>query len=394
MMTETDVQEMTTADARRRDPLRQVRYSLPTTILFGQGVLEELPALLEQIKVVNPLLITDKGLAATTVPAQVTTVLDKAGVTHAVFDEVQSDPSTQLVDQIAELVLKGGHDGVIGLGGGSAMDSAKAAAAAATNGVSSLKLVGQENVENAPLPIIAIPTTAGPGSEVTRFAVLTDEKAGAKVSIASMKIMPVFAILAPELTVGIPAIFTSGTGLDALGHAIESYGSVWNNPISEGMALQAITLIGQHLRTATNDPTNLQARGGMLAASCIAELAANTTRLGLAHALAVPLGATHHIPHGLAVGMMLVPMCAFNEQVDPERYARIASALEPGSTDIVAALTSLYEDIGMESRLAEFGVIPEDYDRVIDLALKSDNVDANPREASRAQLAALLGAAL
>jgi alcohol dehydrogenase len=357
-------------------------------------VLEELPALLEQIKVVNPLLITDKGLAATTVPAQVTTVLDKAGVTHAVFDEVQSDPSTQLVDQIAELVLKGGHDGVIGLGGGSAMDSAKAAAAAATNGVSSLKLVGQENVENAPLPIIAIPTTAGPGSEVTRFAVLTDEKAGAKVSIASMKIMPVFAILAPELTVGLPAKFTSGTGLDALGHAIESYGSVWNNPISEGMALQAITLIGQHLRTATNDPTNLQARGGMLAASCIAELAANTTRLGLAHALAVPLGATHHIPHGLAVGMMLVPMCAFNEQVDPERYARIASALEPGSTDIVAALTSLYEDIGMESRLAEFGVIPEDYDRVIDLALKSDNVDANPREASRAQLAALLGAAL
>jgi alcohol dehydrogenase len=393
-MTETDVQLVTTTGARRRDPLRQVRYSLPTTILYGQGVLEELPALLDQIKVVNPILITDKGLAATTVPAQVTAVLDKAGVTHAVFDEVQSDPSTQLVDRIAELILKGGHDGVIGLGGGSAMDSAKAAAAAAANGVPSLMLVGQENVENAPLPIIAIPTTAGPGSEVTRFAVLTDEEAGAKVSIASMKIMPVFAVLSPELTIGIPAKITSGTGLDALGHAIESYGSVWNNPISEGMAIQAITLIGQHLRTATNDPTNLEARGGMLAASCIAELAANTTRLGLAHALAVPLGATHHVPHGLAVGMMLIPMCAFNEQVDPERYARIASALEPGSTDVVAALTSLYEDIGMESRLAEFGVIPEDYDRVIDLALRSDNVDANPREASRAQLAALLEAAL
>jgi alcohol dehydrogenase len=393
-MTETDVQLVTTTGARRRDPLRQVRYSLPTTILYGQGVLEELPALLDQIKVVNPILITDKGLAATTVPAQVTAVLDKAGVTHAVFDEVQSDPSTQLVDRIAELILKGGHDGVIGLGGGSAMDSAKAAAAAAANGVPSLMLVGQENVENAPLPIIAIPTTAGPGSEVTRFAVLTDEEAGAKVSIASMKIMPVFAVLSPELTIGLPAKITSGTGLDALGHAIESYGSVWNNPISEGMAIQAITLIGQHLRTATNDPTNLEARGGMLAASCIAELAANTTRLGLAHALAVPLGATHHVPHGLAVGMMLIPMCAFNEQVDPERYARIASALEPGSTDVVAALTSLYEDIGMESRLAEFGVIPEDYDRVIDLALRSDNVDANPREASRAQLAALLEAAL
>lgn len=393
-MTETDVQLMTTAGTRRRDPLRRVRYALPTTILYGQGVLEELPALLEQLKVVNPILVTDRGLAATTVPAQVTSVLDKAGVTHAVFDDVQSDPSTDLVDQIAELVLKGKHDGVIGLGGGSAMDSAKAAAAAVANGVPSLKLVGQEKVEKTPLPIIAIPTTAGPGSEVTRFAVLTDVKAGAKVSIASMKIMPIFAVLAPELTVGLPAKFTSGTGLDALGHAIESYGSVWNNPISEGMALQAISLIGQHLRTAINDPSNLVARGGMLAASCIAELAANTTRLGLAHALAVPLGATHHVPHGLAVGMMLIPMCAFNEQADPERYARIASALEPGSTDVVGALTSLYTDIGMNAKLTEFGVTPEDYDRVIDLALKSDNVDANPREASRAQLAALLEAAL
>ena len=393
-MTDTRVQTEARAGARRRDRLRPVRYALPTTILYGQGVLKELPSLLAEIGVANPLLVTDKGLAATPVPAQVVAVLKSAGIKHSIFDQVESDPSTKLVDFIADLIGTGAHDGVIGLGGGSSMDSAKAAAAAAANSVSSLQLAGPDKVEKTPLPIIAIPTTAGPGSEVTRFAVLTDADAGAKVSIASMKIMPVFAILAPELTVGLPAKLTAGTGLDALGHAIESYGSVWNNPISEGMALQAITLIGQNLPIATKDPTNLEARAGMLAASCIAELAANTTRLGLAHALAVPLGATHHIPHGLAVGMMLIPMCAFNEQVDPERYARIASALEPGSTDIVAALTSLYRDIDMTSRLAEFGVAPEDYDRVIDLAVKSDNVDANPREASRAELAALLEAAL
>lgn len=393
-MTDTRIQAKTSTGGRRRDPLRQVRYALPTTILYGRDVLSELPSLLAQIGSANPLLVTDKGLAATPVPKQVAAVLTRAGIAHGVFDQVESDPSTDLVDSIAHLIGKGAHDAVIGLGGGSSMDSAKAASAAAANGVPSLKLVGPDKVQKSPLPIIAIPTTAGPGSEVTRFAVLTDSKAGAKVSIASMKIMPTFAILAPELTVGLPAKLTAGTGLDALGHAIESYGSIWNNPISEGMALQAISLIGQNLRVATNDPTNLEARAAMLAASCIAELAANTTRLGLAHALAVPLGATHHVPHGLAVGMMLIPMCAFNAQIDPERYARIASALEPGSTDVVAALASLYSDIGMNMRLTEYGVAPDDYDRIIDLALKSDNVEANPREASRAELVSLLEAAL
>jgi alcohol dehydrogenase len=245
-----------------------------------------------------------------------------------------------------------------------------------------------------PLPVVAIPTTAGPGSEVTKFAVLTDRSAGAKLSIASMAIMPSWAILDPALTVGLPAGFTLATGLDALSHAVESYGSVWNNPISEGMALQAITLIGANLRVAYAEPENLNARAGMLAASCIAELAANTTRLGLGHALGVPMGATHHIPHGLAVGMMLPPMCRFNAEVEPRRYARIAEALDPTAADLDGALTALYADINMDARLSQFGVSDGDFDRITDLALRSDNVLANPREATRDDFASLLTQAL
>lgn len=378
---------------RYRDPLRQVRYELPTTILYGVGILDQLPQILRDMGAANPLVITDRGLAATPIPSRITEILKSAGVEHGLFQEVESDPSTELVDSLAALLRERDHDSVIGLGGGSAMDAAKAAAAAATANVPVTELVGPEQVRKDPLLIIAVPTTAGPGSEVTRFAVLSDKSAGAKVSIASMKIMPKFALLEPELTLGLPAALTAGTGLDALGHAVESYGSVWNNPVSEGMAIHAISLIGQHLRTATLDPSNVIGRAGMLAASCIAELAANATRLGLAHALAVPLGATHNVPHGIAVGMMLPPMCKFNEEVEPMRYQRVATALDPQASDLSEALGSLYSDIGMSSRLRDFGVEPDSFDRVLDLAVRSDNVQANPRVAGREELRGLLQAA-
>ncbi|MDV3125438.1 iron-containing alcohol dehydrogenase [Mycobacterium sp. 21AC1] len=386
--------DLATPTARVRDPLRPVTYSLPTTIVFGRDVLTQLPDITRETGIRYPLIVTDRGLAATDIPDRVTATLREAGFRYEQFTDVESDPSTELVDRIGTLLVQNSHDGVIGLGGGSAMDAAKAAAAVATNGVGAAELTGPEKVRVEPLPVIAIPTTAGPGSEVTKFAVLTDHAAGAKLSIASMAIMPKWAILDPALTVGLPPKFTLATGLDALCHAIESYGSAWNNPISEGMALQAISLIGANLRSAYHVPGNLEARAGMLAASCIAELAANTTRLGLGHALGVPMGATHGVPHGLAVGMMLPPMCRFNAEVEPQRYQRVAAALDPTAGDLNAALSALYRDIDMDSRLSQFGVAPGDFDRIIDLAVRSDNVLANPREARRQDLAALLQEAL
>ena len=378
------------SEARPRDPLRVARYVLPTTIVYGTGVVDQLPGLLAEAGISHPLIVTDRGLTATPLPQRVSAVLTAAGVVHEIYAEVEPDPTIAVVDALTRLLQAQGNDGVIGLGGGSAMDAAKAAAAAATSGLPVRALVGPDKVPCDPLPIIAVPTTAGTGSEVTRFAVLTDVEAGAKASLASMRIMPKFAVLDPALTLGLPPGLTASTGMDALAHAVESYGSVWNNPVSEGMALRAVELVGRHLRTAVRTPGDLEARGGMLAASCIAELAANTTRLGLAHALAVPLGATHHIPHGVGVAMMLGPMCAYNEEVDPARYARLAAALDPSSQTMSGAVASLRADVGLFSRLRDFGFSPDDHDRVVALAMRSDNVQANPRPAGPAELRDLL----
>lgn len=395
-MTEKATVADTTAagpEVRSRDPLRLARYELPTRIVYGEGALGQLPELLREAGVRHPLIITDRGLAATPVPQRVSDVLTAAGVDHGIFVDVEPDPTTTVVDAAAALIRERQHDGVIGLGGGSGMDAAKAAAAAATSEVPVAELVGPGKVQRDPLPIVAIPTTSGTGSEVTQFAVLSDIDAGTKVSLASMRLMPMFAVLEPELTCGLPPALTASTGLDALGHATESYGSVWNNPVSEGMALHAISLIGAHLRTAVKNPADKIARAGMLAASCIAELAANTTRLGLAHALAVPLGATHHIPHGVGVAMILRPMVAFNEEAEPARYHTVVSMLDPSSDRLSMAMARLYKDVGLDARLSDFGVVPEDYDRVIAMAMRSDNVKANPRAAGTEELRALLRAA-
>lgn len=340
-----------------------------------------------------PLVVTDRALGASAVTQRVVSVLSSAGIKHELFAQVEPDPTTAVADEIAALLRSRGHDVVIGLGGGSPMDAAKAAAAGATSGLASMELVGQDKVPCDPLPLVAIPTTAGTGSEVTRFAVLSDDAAGTKVSIASLRIMPRFALLDPSLTTGLPPQLTASTGMDALAHAVESYGSVWNNPVSEGMALHAIGLVGQHLRTATKQPGDLLARAGMLAASCIAELAANTTRLGLAHALAVPLGATHHVPHGVGVAMLLGAMCAYNEEVDPLRYRRMNEAMGNPEPSMSSTVRALCKDLGLNARLGDFGVEKADYRRVVAMAMKSDNVLANPRPAGEEELAGLLAQA-
>lgn len=378
------------AQARPRDSLRLARYQLPTTIVYGADALGELPALLAEAGVAYPLVVTDRGLAATPVPGRVVAILTAAGIRHELFAEVEPDPTMAVVDRIAGLLRERGHDGVIGLGGGSAMDAAKAAAAAAAAGLPVREIVGPDNVPTDPLPTIAIPTTAGTGSEVTRFAVLSDPEAGVKASVASMRIMPKFAVLDASLTTGLPATLTASTGLDALAHAVESFGSVWNNPVSEGMALHAVGLVGQHLRTAATDPGNLVARGGMLAASSIAELAANFTRLGLAHALAVPLGATNHVPHGVGVAMLLAPMCAYNEAVDPARYERLTAAFGAEGQPFSGVVGTLCSDLGLTARLRDFDFDEVDRERVIEIALRSDNVLANPRSVEAADLRQLL----
>lgn len=379
--------------ARRRDAGRMAVYELPTRIVLGLGSVHQLGKELDGLNVRRPLVVTDQGVKGAGIIDRVLEALRPHGKAPGVFDEVESDPTTAIVERLGAELSAGDHDGVIAVGGGSAMDAGKAAAALATNGGSTLDLVGPDNVATDPLPVLAIPTTAGTGSEVTQFAVLSDKDAGTKVSIASMKVMPRVALLDPELTYSLPAQITASTGVDALAHAVESYGSVWTHPIAEGLALYAVELVGRHLRTAVEKKDH-EARAAMLAASCIAELAANSTRLGLSHALAVPLGATHHVPHGVAVALTLPHMCRFNEAADPARYERLKAAFDPDATTMSQAVESLNRNVGISGGLRSWGVDENDFDRVIGLALRSDNVLANPRSADHPELAAMLRAAL
>jgi alcohol dehydrogenase len=378
---------------RPRDLGRPFQYQLPTEIVFGEGRIDDIADHLKKHGITRPLIITDHGLRATGIIDRVESLLSKAGFDADTFDDVTSDPKTSTVEEVRERITDRRHNGTIGVGGGSALDVAKAAAALATNSGAPTDYVGREKLVHDPLPIIAVPTTAGTGSEVTMWSVLTDAQTGKKVSIGSVRIMPRVALLDPELTYGLPPAITASTGMDALSHAVESYGSVWNHSIAEPLALRAIELVGKNLRQAVENGADREARRGMLMASLVSELAANSTRLGLCHALAIPVGATHHVPHGIANAILLSPVADFNAAADPIRYQTVASLLN-GSNDAATAIDTLRRSVGIVGGLASWNVTPDDFGRIADMALQSDNVQANPREAGKEDLIAILQAAL
>lgn len=389
----TNVDKWGPVRVRTRNPARPFEYRLPTEIVFGEGRIRELADHLRAHGLTRPLIVTDRGLRSTGIIDRVETILVEAGLPARVFDAVTSDPLTSTVEEVRDVIAEHGLNGTVGIGGGSSLDVAKAAAALATNPGAPQAYVGREKLTHDPLPIVAVPTTAGTGSEVTIWSVLTDAQTGAKVSIGSVRIMPRVALLDPELTYGLPPAITAATGMDALSHAVESYGSVWNHPIAESLALRAIELVGQHLRPAVSNGADPMARRGMLMASLISELAANSTRLGLCHALALPLGANHHVPHGVANALLLAPVADFNAAAAPDRY-RIIATLLGAPDDAAIAIDRLRGDIGITDGLAAWNVRPDDFGRIVAMALKSDNCQANPREAGEQELTALLHAAL
>lgn len=376
---------------RERDLARAFDYRLPTHIIFGDGRVSELPALVTNLDMTRPLIVTDAGLRATGIVERIEDVMKGQVTSYGIFDRVASDPKVSIVQEVVDLIKSEGYDGLVGVGGGSSLDVAKAAAALATNPGEPTSYVGRDKIAEPPLPYVAIPTTAGTGSEVTIWSVLTDDETGSKVSIGAVTMMPDVALLDPDLTVGLPPNITAATGMDALSHAVESYGSVWNHTIAEPLALQAIELVGRYLERAVNDGKDLEARRGMLLASLVAELAANSTRLGVCHALALPVGAVYHVPHGVANAILLDVVADFNASAAPQRYTTIAQRLNWGS-DTASGIAALRQAIGITERFADWQV--DDFGRLADMAMKSDNVLANPRAADREQLIAILRAAM
>jgi len=374
-------------------------YHIPSAIEFGWGSLARLPVLVRGLGGTRALVVGDPGVAKAGIVERVMGMLTTAGISATAFTDVESDPDVSSVDGGVQLAKSKECDVVVGVGGGSALDTAKAVGLMLTNPGNIRDYVGMGKVQCAGAPVIAIPTTAGTGSELTIWSVLSDKEKKVKISIGSVLNCARVALLDPELTLSLPPGVTATTGMDALTHALESYVNKATQPISEAMSEQAMTLIARSLRVAVAQPDNAQARADMLLASTIAAMAFNNTRLGLVHAFAMPLGSRFHIPHGLVNAIMLPAVMRYNLIGNLGKYSRIAeifgvplaglSQREAAERSVVA-IECLKADVGITAKLGQFGVTEADLEGVADEALLSGNVPVNPRQPTRDDMKALL----
>ena len=373
---------------------------VPTDIHFGCGVLNTLPEKIRSLGGRRVFLITDKGIGTAGILQKVLDLLASAQIACEVYDDVKPDSGSKLIGEAAERLRKCKAEVLVGIGGGSSLDTAKAVATVATNPGTILDYVGLHKVKNPLSPVIAIPTTAGTGSEVSLWSVFTNDDNGLKVAVGSLHVYPTIALCDPELTLELPPLITAATGMDALAHGIECYTNNACQPVSAALAWNAIQLIGKHLRNAVVGGANRDSRYAMLLASTMAGIAMNPTRLGLAHALAMPLGSWDiRIPHGIAIAVTLPKVMKFNWVAAPDRFAAVARALGQPVAQMspadaaqcaVATVENLARDIHIPTGLREYGLRASDIPKVIDEAMKSGNVVVNPRATSKEQLTGVL----
>ncbi len=315
-------------------------YQLGTRIVFGAGRLAELGGEARALAGQRVLLVTDPGIVAAGLADKAREALGEAGVESAVFSDVSANPSDRECCAAAAAAVAFGAQGIVGLGGGSALDTAKAAAALVTNGGRVKDWEDPRQLEKEPLPMLAVPTTAGTGSEVTWVAVITDEEHRYKMTLLDPRIAPDVAIVDPDLTASLPANVTAATGADALVHAIEAYTCQVANPVSDALALRAIELIAHALPAAVQDGGDTVARCDMLLASTLAGMAFMNADVGAVHCMGESLGGLRGTPHGVACAVFLPFVLEFNLEADPARHAAVARALgagKPGMTDAEAA---------------------------------------------------------
>ena len=383
--------------------MRAFSYHIPTQIEFGNGAIARLPEFVKALGGSRVLVVGDPGVQRVGLIDRVQAILTGASIFNAVYADVESDPATRSVDEGTVHGKANGCDLVVGIGGGSALDTAKAIGLMLVNDGNIKDYVGIGKVPRAGAPVIAVPTTAGTGSELTIWSVLSDKVAKAKISVGSVLNCPAIALLDPELTLSLPPQITAATGMDALTHALESYVNTATQPISEAMSDQAMTLIARSLSKAVADGSDVEARGDMLLASTIAAMAFNSTRLGLVHAFAMPLGAKFGIPHGLVNAIMLPEVMRFNHLANPRKFARIAEifgektaglSVEEAAALSVSAIEKLKLDVGITAKLSNFGVTEGRFDEIVDEAMLSGNVPVNPRQPSHDDMKALLRAEL
>ena len=374
-------------------------WSYPTTIWFGAGRIAELAAACHQAGIKKPLLVTDKGLADLPITQNALASLAGAGVEAALFAEVDPNPTEINMEAGLQAYKAGQHDGVIAFGGGSGLDLGKIVAfmAGQTRPVWDFEDIGDWWTRaNADViaPIIAVPTTAGTGSEVGRASVITNSQTAEKKIIFHPKILPTVVICDPQLTVGMPDFITAGTGMDAFAHCLEAFSSPHYHPMSQGIALEGMRLVKENLTAVYNNPDDITGRAHMMSAAMMGATAFQKG-LGAIHALSHPIGAIYHTHHGTTNAVVMQAVMRFNSSMIESRCAGAARYLgiEGGFDGFYDFVGGLVEQLNIPKNLTDLGladVSDADLERIVAAALTDPSAGGNPREMTAANTRALL----
>ncbi|WP_421234634.1 L-threonine dehydrogenase [Aeromonas enteropelogenes] len=379
------------------------KFYIPAINLMGAGCLQEAAADIKGYGYRKALIVTDKILNQIGVVTKLTALLAQNGIDSVVFDETKPNPTTSNVEAGLAMIKANGCDCVISLGGGSPHDCAKGIALVAANGGNIKDYEGVDRSAKPQLPLIAINTTAGTASEMTRFCIITDEARHVKMAIIDKHVTPLMSVNDPELMLAKPAGLTAATGMDALTHAIEAYVSTIATPVTDASAVMAIQLIAKHLRTSVNQGDDLHAREQMAYAQFLAGMAFNNASLGYVHAMAHQLGGFYDLPHGVCNAVLLPHVQAYNAQVSAARLKDVAGFMgvdvsamsdEQGAAAAIEAIKALARDVKIPAGLEQLGVKVDDFDTLASNALKDACGFTNPKQASHEEIVAIFRAAM
>lgn len=382
--------------------MKEFSFSVPQEIIVGKGSLARLPEVAEKLGGKHGFIISGPHLNKMGIVASCSESLENAGIKVDAYTETEGNPSVETVEKAAAAFCKSGANFIIALGGGSPMDVAKAVGVVARYGGSITEYEGGGRVPGDIIPLIAIPTTAGTGSEVTAFSVITDHSRNYKSTVFSYKLIPAYAILDPELLTTAPVSVAAACGIDAMVHALEAYISKDASPFSDAMAEKALELIGKNIRRYVADRTDIEAAEAMITGSLFAGIAFSWARLGDVHAMSHPVSAYFDVPHGVANAILLPTIVEYNALADRGKYLKLfnyisltpASEAEFESVMLVDLLTELNEQLGIPGSLGEVGVTADKFDAMADDAMKSGNIAVNPRSTTKKDVLSLYEKAL
>lgn len=363
-------------------------FKIPQNIEFGLGSLNKLPKILRQSGSEHVFLVSDRGLETIGVVKKVEDIILNGGIKLTKYLDVLPNPTISIVNEATELYKNSGATSIIALGGGSPMDVCKAVGVLATYGGKITDYEGNHKVPGPIVPIIAIPTTAGTGSEVTASAVITDEERNYKMTVFSYENLPKYAVLDPELIMTAPASIAASCGVDALIHAMEAYISNLASPFSDAMAEKAMELIGKNIRRFVANRQDKEAACAMMAGSNFAGISFAWARLGNVHAMSHPVSAYFHVAHGVANSILLPTVLEYNALADNGRYEVMYNFIREGKEPIhnfkpemlVEEIKKLNDALGIPKKLSDVGVTEDLIPQMAEDAMKSGNIPANPRQ--------------